>query len=395
MPPLHPPPTGNLAIRAHRAGLAALTVAAMLAAGSSQAATAATEPVVLESNVRELYPREKEICVTSYEQMSDTVGVVLQLHSDVDQIAGFRYSIRRDSMPMEAIRETRSGTIALMFDSRSARPQRLTAVIKGFTVTGEQTRPYAIAIAYYPREFYAASGQGTQNWMSVQHSDLELCGGSVDDWIVERPTADEQAFARRQWGRLVAPLTTNREKARAIARDLVRRLRSHEGVPSGRMKYSSGFEQLAMAESGKDHVWCGNYADIFSAACNALDIPVRKIDMQYVWSSQRGTSFEIGESHRTTEVFARGINRWVWMDLTFGCWAAIENGTDTLGVSKLVAALDDPTRVRRLQLLEFDAATGAERLVPALQSEHLRDLKRFFRRDQRYQYTRTARTSMK
>ena len=188
---------------------------------------------------------------------------------------------------------------------------------------------------------------------------------------------------------------TDFERAKAIARDLVRTLRSHEGIPSGRMKYASGFEQLARAESGQDRVWCGNYADIFCAACNALGIPARKIDMQYVWSSGRKANFEIGEAHRTTEVFDRKLNRWVWMDLTLGYWAALGNGHDPLNMAELVQVLNDERRLPGLRLEEYDHARDVERVVPVSESPRAKDLFRFFRQDQRYQYVRSVRAAMK
>jgi len=364
------------------------------AAAGPTPALPATEAVWLESNIRELYPRHCELCLSSYEQMSDTAGVVLRLQSDLEKFSHYRYALRRDSLPVERPKDDRSGAISLVFDSRNPQPQRIEAIVQAVSTTGAKTRPYSVVLGYYPREHYAASGQGSQNWLVVHTSDLELCNGSVEDWIVERPSPQDRAYARSRWGAMVRPLASNHDKARVIARDLVRSLSPHEGIPSGEMKYSSGFEQLARAERGEDHVWCGNYADIFSAACNSLDIPVRKIDMQYVWSSRKRTSFEIGEAHRTTEVFDRQRNRWIWMDLTLGYWGAFEEGGELLNMAELVQVLHDEQRIERLRLIEFDRKTGVERIVPVSESARAQELFRFFGRDQRYQYVRNSRTAV-
>lgn len=374
--------------------LAGLLLAAATLPGTGRtaepAAPATTEEVWLQSNLRELYPCYTEICLSTYEQMSDAPGVVLRLQTEVERFSHYRYTVTRDSLPAGAPMQDRSGAIAVRFDPHNSRPQRITAVIQAVSRSGRKTRPFSIELGYYPGEFYAASGHRTRSWLVVHTSDLALCGGSVRDWIVERPSAQDRAYARKRWARLVNPLHTDYERAQAIARDLVQALRPHEGIPSSKMTYASGFEQLARAEGGQDRVWCGNYADIFSAACNALDVPVRKIDMQYVWSSLGRTNFEIGEGHRTTEVFDRTLNRWVWMDLTFGYWGARLDDHEPLNMADLVQALNDERRFERLRLVEYDHESGVERSVPFVESRRGKDLLRFFRQDQRYKYVRAT-----
>ena len=183
---------------------------------------------------------------------------------------------------------------------------------------------------------------------------------------------------------------TDYEKARAIARDLAQSLHAHEGIPSNAMDRLRPLKQLARAEAGADQVWCANYAEIFSAACNALDIKVRKINMQYVWSSAGNTNFEIGEGHQTTEVFDRGTNHWIWMDVTLGIWGAHVDNQDPVNLADLVRILNDEGRRNRLSILEYDVVSGTERSVPVLASRRWRDLQTFFRRDQHYQYLRRA-----
>ena len=374
------------------AALALATLAPAASLAAPPAGRIPTEAVTLSTNVRELYPRREEICLSTYEQMSDATGVVLWLENDVATFSHYRYVIRRDSLPPEAPREARGGSIAVRFDPASPRPQHVVTEIQAVTKRGERTSTYSIEIGFYPGSHFAAAGQRTGGWLVVEDTDLALCGGEVADWIVERPSAEDRAYARKRWGGAVKPYAGDYDRARAIARDLVRALRPHDGIPSDSMRYATPFEQLARAEAGRDRVWCGNYADIFSGACNALDVPVRKVNMQYVWSSRGKTRFEIAEGHRTNEVFDRGRNRWVWMDLTFGIWGAHLGDRELLHTAELVEALNDERRFDRLVLIEYDPATSSETVVPAAKSRHRDDLLKFFRRDQRYQYVRkTAR----
>jgi hypothetical protein len=377
-----------------RALPAALLLAAALVPGIGTAAPPeafTTEEVSLQSNVADLYPRRAEICLTTYQQLNDAPGVVLWLRADIANFSCYQYTVARDSLPRGAPVESRTGSITVSFDRDNPRPQRVVTVIQAVSRSGWKSRPYSIEIRYQPGEVYAAAGQRRQSWLVVHASDLALCGGSVEEWIVEASTAQDRAYARKRWSHMVSALPSEYDKARAIAHDLIRTLRPHDGVPSAAMQYAPGFEQLARAESGQDHVWCANYADIFSAACNALDIPVRKINMQYVWSSRGKTAFEIGEGHRTTEVFDRTLNRWIWMDLTFGCLGARLGDLEPLDMADLVHALHHPDRRERLRIVEYDDKADAEKVVTMAEARSGEDLRRFFRQDQRYRYVRRAR----
>ena len=353
-----------------------------------------TEAVWLESNLSDLYPDHDEICLTTYEQTNDPPGVVLHLQNGIAGFSRYLYTTRRDSLPAGPARENRSGEIPVRFDPGSRREQRIETAIRGVTRAGRRTRTYSIVIVYYPREIYAVVGQRTPDWLVVQSTDLSLCGGTVEDWIVDVPSAADRIYARRRWGSVVDAYRSDYEKAEAVARDLIRTLRPHAGIPSVAMQTAPGLEQLKRIERGQDQVWCGNYADIFSAACNALDIPVRKIDMQYVWSIRGRTALEIGEGHRTTEVFDRTLNHWIWIDLTLACLGAHVSEQRPMDMARLVRVLNDPLRSPLLRVVEFDAATGAEKTVPIAESTRHEDLLRYFRQDQRYKYYRRAQATV-
>jgi hypothetical protein len=370
----------------------------ILLPGSGHAGEPVTVPGVegvwLETNLNDLYPDRDEICLTTYEQTSEPPGVVLHLQNGIAGFSRYLYTSRRDSLPAGPERENRSGEISVRFDPSSRREQRIETVVHGITNAGRRTRAYSIVIVYYPREIYATVGQRTPDWLVVQSSDLSLCGGSVDDWNVDAPSAEDRAYARQRWGKLVDAYGSDYDKAKAVARDLIRTLRPHEGIPSVVMQTAPGLEQLQRIEKGQDQAWCGNYADIFSAACNALDITVRKIDMQYIWSVRGPTALEIGEGHRTTEVFDRALNHWVWIDLTLGCLGAHVSEQRPMDTARLVRVLNDPLRFPLLQVVEFDAATGVEKTVPIAESSRQKDLLRFFRQDQRYKYYRRAQATV-
>lgn len=143
-------------------------------------------------------------------------------------------------------------------------------------------------------------------------------------------------------------------------------------------------------EAGKDHVWCSNYADVFTKACTSLDIPVREMNMGYFWSAEGENSFEIAEGHRTTEIFSEDLNRWVWIDLTFGIQGAFLGDQGPLSMAELVQYLNDPDRIKGLKVVEFDHEKNLETTVPVTESVQKKALLNYFRRDQQYRYLRKA-----
>ncbi|HEY2955746.1 MAG TPA: hypothetical protein VGK89_10910 [Candidatus Eisenbacteria bacterium] len=364
------------------------------AAGAEPSTPIETEEVLLRTNRFYIYPHEADICLSTYRPMTDEPGVILSLRSDVEGFSHYRYSFRRDSLPPGRPLESRSGEIQVRFDGHNPRPQHVVTTLRAVSRSGRESKPFSIELGFYPKEYYAAAGQRSRGWLVVHTSDILLCGSSVTDWIVERPSEEDRAYARKRWSAVVKPFRTNYEKAQAVARALVAALRPHEGIPSDKMRHVPAFEQLERAESGRDRVWCGNYADIFSTACNALSIPVRKIDMQYVWPAESKVDFEIAEAHRTTEVFDRELNRWVWMDLTFGVWGArMGENHEPLNTVELVNALNDDLRRERLRIVEYDHVSGGEKVVRLMESERRKSLLKYFRRDQRYKFVRTARAA--
>ena len=356
-----------------------------------KASASKTDTLSLQSNYWALYPRRADISLRTFHQLKDEPGIVLSLRTDVKDFSHYLYTFKRDSLPAEAALESRDGEIAVRFAKRDEpKGQRILTEIRAVSRSGEKTRPYGVEIGYYPKELYAAGGQTSPSWLVVQNTDLVLSGSSVDDWVLEQATAADRAYAQKRWGDLIKGYKTDSEKAQALAKALIKILKPHGGVPSDSMLNASGFEQLARVEAGKDHAWCSNFADIFTKACTSLGIPVREINMQYFWSSEGENSFEIAEGHRTTELFDRDLNRWVWIDLTFSILGARGGDQDPLNMWELVQALNDGSRIKGLKVVEYDSEKDVEKAVPVLDSSQKKALLNYFRQDQQYKYVRKA-----
>lgn len=344
--------------------------------------------VDLQTNYWELYPRHEDVTLRAMEPLREGFGVQLSIETDMRGFSHFLYSI--NGAPAQ---RSPSGKIPIAFeDKHSPAVQRTTTTIRAVTTTGAESKPYVISINFYPKELYAASGQTAPGYMIIQQTDLALTTTRVEDWILLRPTAEDVAYAKKTWGHLFSDSRLDYHNACALARSILDDLEPHRGIPSDAMGRLSPFDQYRRVMAGKDHLWCGNIAQVFSYASNALGIPCRIIGMNRAGTSRPdgkgGPVLLLAEGHGTTEIYSDRLKAWVWIDLTFRVLGAHLREEGPINMAELYAYLNDPNRLPSLRVNVYDAKTKTAKMIPVLQSEQKDALFNYFKRDQRFHYTR-------
>lgn len=345
-----------------------------------------TETIVLSRNEPELYPRREEVSLQTLERLSDGVGARLILRSDMADFARFEYAVAGG--PFQPASD--KTVIVRFIDNHRPDVQKSTTRIRAIDRSGRASREYKIEINFYPRERYAASGQTAPGYVIVQGSDIAMAASRVEEWIINRPTADDLLFARQTWGKMLASNPSPVGKAQGLARAILDALTPHRGIPSDKMK-TTPFEQYRRAVSGQDRVWCGNLADIFVHACVAFGIPARDIGMHRFLSEGEAYSLMLAEGHSTTEIFDESLNRWVWIDLTFSMLGMELDGYGPVNMVELQRYLNDPALVKGLRALAYDPQTRSEKTIPLLESASRDSLFNYFKRDQIFRYTKRLR----
>ncbi|MDP6778939.1 MAG: hypothetical protein QGI83_19455, partial [Candidatus Latescibacteria bacterium] len=303
----------------------------------------------LESNDWELYPRREAIVMRSIRRLEDGIGLRIGLHSDMPGFSHYTYTTNDGPVVTSG-----DGTLDIRFEDRgSPEVQRAITVVNAVTGSGARSRAHTVAVHFYPRERYAASGrlEGGHGRVIVQNTDLVMATSRVEDWIHIQPEPDEVDYARSKWGHLMSDDRSDYTNACALARSLVADLDPHRGIPSNEMDRLTPFEQYERVMADKDRLWCGNIAAIFTYACNALGIPCRSVGMrhQYYPLPEDGEGYEVlmAEGHSTTEIFSEALNAWVWMDLTFYIWGAYLGEEGPLNLAELYRYLNIPSRLGR------------------------------------------------
>ena len=348
--------------------------------------------VEFRTNYWYLYPRREDLTLKSVEGLKDGVGIKVTLEP---QVRGFSHLVYAfdDGPP----KESRDRKIKILFRETPARePQHSTLKVKAVLRDGSETRTYTMVVGYYPSAIYAARGRTSPSWVIIQESDLHLHQGRVEDWITEDPTHEERSYARKRWGRLIADASSDYEAAKSLAKAIIDDLEPYRGIPSDEMSGLTPFQQYERTIAGKDRVWCGNIAAIFSYACNALGIPCRRIGMNRPWPPEGGIDEDAGyrillaEGHSTTEVFSESLNQWVWMDPTFRILGAYLDNLGPINMVELYLHLNEPNRAERLRLLEYDSHLKEEQLVPLNESKNKSPLTKYFKRDQVFRYSKKS-----
>jgi len=342
-----------------------------------------TKTVELQSNESELYPQREDVAIESLQRLPIGVGVSLKFRSDLENFSYFLYSINgKDNHKSE------SGILAITFeDNHKPEAQKAGLRIHAVDALGKTSKDYELIIGYFPKELYEKSGQTAPGYVIVQKSDIPFVSSRVEDWIVDRPDEKDKEFAEKTWGPVVRNLASPREKAQALARSLLESLNPHRGIPSDQMK-TTPFEQYRRAVAGLDHVWCGNLAEIFVRAANALDIPARMIEMHRIWSQGKNFELRTAEGHATTEIFDDQLNRWVWIDLTFSLLGMELEGYGPIQMAELHRSLNDPEKIKLLYGIEYDTASKTAKRVNVPAGDKKNSLLNFFKKDQMFRYTK-------
>ncbi|MDD5598842.1 MAG: transglutaminase domain-containing protein [Victivallaceae bacterium] len=246
-------------------------------------------------------------------------------------------------------------------------------LLKPVFTDGRKSEIQTVFVRYLSSEFYKSrSMEGYPDIIVVNSGPrLNIGMGSVDDWVISRPTEEEKTFALQKWGGLIKDAETNYDKAKILAKTLMHDLWPHSGFPSDEMKVPP-FEQYERMISGKDKGHCSNFTTIFVHACNALEIPARHIALSEIYSAgnasgkcgEMNLQIQGGSSHGVPEIFDERLNQWIWLDLRFYALGAWLGNIGPLTLAEFCLFINQEQRRKELKLLIYDMDNSNEKLLP-------------------------------
>lgn len=242
-----------------------------------------------------------------------------------------------------------------------------------------------IGLSLFTAEHYAAHGRESEGVIIIDWTEIPRRGGKVDDWLLDRATAAEVAFAEATWGSAVNLETTTSGKVTALAKAILNGIGSRIGIPSDALLGQPPFEQYRRAAAGIEFLWCDNHARIFQRAASSFGIGTRRIELLSHCDAEGGFRVCTADGHATTEYFDEEQNRWIWIDLTGQVLAAHRANGAPLDAQGFQRAFNDPDG-EPVVLSVYDPSTRTTDEISLDPREPRWDLKRFFNPDQRFLY---------
>jgi hypothetical protein len=328
--------------------------------------------VSLYSTRAELYPSIQPLAITSIAPLAAAVGARISFDGAAGNLPSFTTSGDAVVTAQAAI-----GAMDVVFLDTASGGVRTAALSVS---ASEASAGLPIALQFESAAALAAGGAAGPPRVTITELHVPFAYSHVDDWLVRTATTTEVAFAQEAWGAVVAAESSPTAKAQAIARAIIDAVELHRGVPSDAMT-APPFEQYRRAVNGLDHVWCSNIAQIFALACNALGIPARMLAMNRYEALGADYDLLTAEGHNTTEIFDSQLNAWVWIDATSYFLGMEQVGLGLMDTVEMQGAINDPTRLPFLTVLEYDPATSQVASRPTATAVHWSDLAHFFGAD--------------
>ncbi len=316
---------------------------------------------VYKETYHDLYTGREPVMFKSIKELpGDKLGLRVTFGSNMKEVTGFLISPDGNEY-----KESKTGSTDIVFEG-SDQLENQAIFVKAMFDGGKVSPAQEIKFRCASSKFFSAQKmENRPSYISVKGSPtIPFLTNGPDDFIKMIPTAEERLFAEKQWGKYVLKDRGSYENAISLSKAIMEELWPHNGFPSDSMKGLRPFQQYDRMVSGKDFGYCANFAEIFTAACNALSIPTRRVAVGNVISRTEKENIQIGSQHLTTEVFDDKTNQWVWFDLQFYALGVFLGEEGPLNLAELHLFLDNPQRRKNLQLRIYDMDTKTEKMVP-------------------------------
>ncbi|TSA51189.1 MAG: hypothetical protein D4R43_01175 [Sphingobacteriales bacterium] len=331
-----------------------------------------------------LYPPAGEIFYSKLERVKrndqNICGLNIYLTNTLSDFKAYYFQINNSKS------EKSDGKIFIPFFSDSLKLQKAVLYIWASTENAT-TKEYSMNITYEPKQLFRSAGKSSysNDLITIGETDLVLVEKQVSDFIIYSPATDEINFARKEF---TNNKSTEANEVEIIAKKIIKNLSDHQGTPSDSMDGISSFAQYQRAMEGKDKVWCGNFADIFSYAGACLNIPIRRIGLGSTYDSIEDPVIMNAEGHTTTEVYDIQKKEWYLVDLTFNLLKVYVNGKENhpLNFIEFYYSINDPLMEKLLMIEEYNTEKNEVLIIPITESRFYHDYKKFYKLNQRFAF---------
>lgn len=276
------------------------------------------------------------------------------------------------------------GEFVVKFNKKAAEDTYSFLKIK-VVLKNKEVNTFEMQMSFDPGIAQERSGRkGARDGLFVRKSDVGFLGIMPEDFIPPPPPEDEMEFLRDQFSDQVKNSSTEKEKIKTLAKEIIDLLEPFRGIPSNAMDTLSAVKQLMKLKQSNERVYCGNIADIFLTACLSFDIPARKVGLGNTYDDASDPMIFHSDYHTAVEVFDKEEGAWHLVDLSFYLLEVkMENGR-ILNFVDFLYLLNSPDAQKEMIVSEYDVK---EQKVKEIKISEARNLSRFmdyYKRNQKF-----------
>ena len=317
-----------------------------------------------KESIRDLYHGVEPVCYRSIDELpGPPFGLRFVFASNLPDLSHVEIAAGEGDFV-----RSEDGAAVVRFEDTDQQQTR-TLRVKAVRTDGSESQTYTVRMGLKPKKGF------TSGRVVLENSRIRLtinplmhpAAVPMDDWKFPLPTDEERAFATEKWGGVVEGVAGDWERAKALARPIIDDLWPSRGSPSDRMGGLAPFEQYELMVAREERGFCTTFAAIFECACKSFGILARRVSMVDCSTASARLFVQNTSNHVTTEIFDRGTNQWILMDLTYQMLGAFLGAEGPLTTAEFHWFINQPRRRERLALLLYDPASGAEAMTPFAQ----------------------------
>lgn len=336
----------------------------------------------LSQGYQTLYPPKDKLFYSKIEIPAQTRDSTRITFLFVNTFNDFKhYEFRQDE---RSPFQTGEGKFTVNFDKNATDDIRSTLKIKIFS-HDNKVREFIMHLSFDPKTVQERSGRpGDKDGFFIHQSEVGFLEIPFDDFMPAPPPDEEKTFLQNQFGSRIKKTSSEKEKIRILAEDVINFLEPYRGIPSSDMDTLSAVSQLMELKLHNKKVYCGNIAEIFFSTCLSFDIPVRKIGLGNTYDDSNNPAIFHSDYHTTLEVFDKDAKAWYLIDLSFYMLEVKMQNGKPMNFIDFWYLLNSPGERDKMIISEYDVKQKKILVSKISQSKKFSNLMDYYKQNQKF-----------